>query len=117
MGAAIVLFPILWMVSTSLKTDEQLFTGRVHFIPDPVAPKNYLEVWAKLASIAPGMTFLRIIGNTLFITILAMVGEIFSASIVAYGFSRFRWRGRDLLFTIMLGTVMIPGIITRVPAS
>jgi multiple sugar transport system permease protein len=45
-----------------------------------------------------------------------MFGEIISASIVAYGFSRFQWRGRDLLFAIMLGTVMIPGIITRVPA-
>jgi multiple sugar transport system permease protein len=61
------------------------------------------------------MTFWRILGNTLFITILAMVGEIFSASLVAYGFSRFRWKGRDALFALMLATVMIPGIVTRVP--
>jgi multiple sugar transport system permease protein len=44
-----------------------------------------------------------------------MFGEIFSASLVAYGFARFEWRGRDLLFGIMLATVMIPGIVTRVP--
>jgi multiple sugar transport system permease protein len=61
------------------------------------------------------MTFLRILGNTLFITVLAMFGEIFSASIVAYGFSRFQWKGRDLLFALMLATIMIPSIVTRVP--
>lgn len=113
--AVIVLIPFLWMISTSLKTPEQLFTRQVNFVPDPAMPSNYVEVWERLNSIRPGMTFPRIIGNTLFITLLAMFGEIFSASIVAYGFSRFQWRGRDLLFGIMLATVMIPGIVTRVP--
>ncbi len=111
----IVLVPFLWMISTSLKTPDQLFTREVNFIPDPIAPENYVDVWERLNSIRPGMTFWRILGNTLFITLLAMFGEIFSASVVAYGFSRFQWRGRDLLFGIMLATVMIPGIVTRVP--
>lgn len=111
----IVLVPFLWMVSTSLKTPDQLFTGEVNFIPDPAVPQNYITVWDRLNSIKPGMTFLRILGNTLFITVLAMFGEIFSASIVAYGFSRFQWKGRDLLFALMLATIMIPGIVTRVP--
>jgi multiple sugar transport system permease protein len=115
-GAALVLLPFAWMFTTSLKTPEQLFTGSVSFVPDPAAPQNYIDVWSKMASIAPGMTFWRILGNTLFITILAMVGEIFSASIVAYGFSRFQWRGRNVVFAIMLSTVMIPGVVTRVPA-
>ncbi len=113
--AVIVLIPFLWMVSTSLKSPDQLFTREVNFIPDPIMPENYVQVWERLNSIRPGMTFGRIIGNTLFITILAMFGEIFSASLVAYGFARFRWRGRDLLFGIMLATVMLPGIVTRVP--
>ncbi len=112
---ALVLIPFLWMLSTSLKTQDQLFTRQINFIPNPIVPENYIEVWERLNSIKPGMTFTRIIGNTLFITVLAMFGEIFSASLVAYGFSRFRWRGRNLLFAIMLGTVMIPGIVTRVP--
>jgi multiple sugar transport system permease protein len=114
--AAIVLIPFLWMVSTSLKTPDQLFTRQINFIPDPAMPSNYVEVWERLNSIRPGMTFGRILGNTLFITLLAMFGEIFSASIVAYGFSRFNWRGRDLLFGIMLATMMIPSIVTRVPS-
>ncbi len=117
MGCAIiVLIPVIWMISTSLKTRDQLFTGKVEFVPDPAAPENYADVWEKLNSISPQMTFARILANTLFITLLAMFGEIFSASLVAYGFSRFRWRGRDTLFLIMLSTVMLPGIVTRVPA-
>src|SRR5215207_3900284 len=114
-GAALILIPFLWMVSTSLKTPNQLFTGRVNFIPDPAVPQNYVQVWERLSVMNPQMTFGRIIGNTLFITVLAMFGEIVSASIVAYGFSRFQWRGRNLLFGLMLATVMIPGIVTRVP--
>ncbi len=116
MGAALVLIPFVWMIATSLKTPEQLFASKFSFVPDPAVPQNYIDVWGKMASIAPGMTFLRILGNTLFITILAMVGEIFSASVVAYGFSRFQWRGRNVVFAIMLSTVMIPGVVTRIPA-
>lgn len=114
--AILVLLPFAWMISTSLKTPDQLFTRGINFIPDPAVPQNYLEVWSKLGTINPNMTFWRIIGNTLFITALAMFGEIFSASIVAYGFSRFRWKGRDAVFALMLATVMVPSIITRVPA-
>jgi multiple sugar transport system permease protein len=116
LGAALVLIPFLWMISTSLKTEDQLFVRELNFIPQPAVPENYIELWNLLLSINPNMTLGRILGNTLFITVLAMVGEIASASLVAYGFSRFRWRGRDLLFAIMLATIMIPGIVTRVPA-
>ena len=114
-GAALVLIPFLWMVSTSLKTFDQLFTTQINFVPNPAAPQNYFEVWERLREINSEMTFGRIMANTLFITVLAMFGEIFSASLVAYGFSRFRWRGRNALFALMLATVMIPGIVTRVP--
>lgn len=114
-GAALVLIPFLWMISTSLKTPDQLFTRQVNFIPNPAAPENYIDVWERLSAVNQAMTLPRIIGNTLFITVLAMFGEIFSASLVAYGFSRFRWRGRDALFILMLATVMLPGIVTRVP--
>ncbi len=114
-GGLIVIIPFIWMISTSLKSSDQLFLGTPDLIPNPALPQNYIDVWAQLGSIAPGMTFLRIVGNTLFITLLAMFGEIFSASLVAYGFSRFQWRGRDALFGVMLATIMIPSIITRIP--
>ncbi len=57
-----------------------------------------MDAWKSLSSIAPGLTFWRIMGNTLFITVLAMFAEMFSAAIVAYGFARFRFKGRDVIF-------------------
>lgn len=116
LGAAIILIPFFWMVSTSLKTEEQLFIWPPKWIPDPVQFENYWESWEQLNSIAPGLTFWRIMGNTLFITVLAMFGEMFSAAVVAYGFARFRFRGRDTIFFIMLATMMIPHTLTRVPS-
>ncbi len=115
LGALIILVPCLWMVSTSLKVEKRLFDQPPQWIPDPIAPENYIEAWQKLASIAPGLTFWRIMGNTLFITALAMFAEMFSASIVAYGFARFEFKGRGVLFFIMLSTMMIPATLTRVP--
>ena len=115
-GAAIILIPFLWMISTSLKTERQLFAWPPEWIPDPVRFENYWESWERLSSIAPGLTFWRILGNTLFITILAMFAEMFSAAVVAYGFARFRFKGRDVIFFIMLATMMIPDTLTRVPS-
>lgn len=114
-GAAIILIPFLWMVSTSLKTEAQLFTYPPEWIPAPLQANNYIDAWTQLNSIAPGLTFARILGNTLFITVLAMFAEILSAAVVAYGFARFRWKGRDVVFFIMLSTMMIPGTLTRIP--
>ncbi len=115
LGGLIVIIPFIWMISTSLKSQDQLFKPGIDLIPNPALPQNYIDLWSRLASIAPGMTFFRIVGNTLFMTLLAMFGEIFSASLVAYGFARFHWKGRDTVFAIMLATVMIPSIITRIP--
>ena len=115
LGAVIILVPFLWMISTSLKVEAHLFDQPPQWIPKPIAPENYVDAWKKLASIAPGLTFWRIMGNTLFITGLAMFAEMFSASVVAYGFARFEFKGRNVLFFIMLSTMMIPGTLTRVP--
>ena len=115
LGAAIILVPFLWMVTTSLKTEKQLFAWPPQWIPRPIEWRNYIDAWKSLGSIAPGLTFWRIMGNTLFITVLAMFAEMFSAAIVAYGFARFYFKGRDLIFFIMLSTVMIPSTLTRIP--
>lgn len=116
LGAALVLTPCAWMISTSIKPESELYISPPQLIPDTIRLENYPEAWEKLGSIAPGLTFFRIIGNTLFITVLAMFAEMFSAAIVAYGFARFRFPGRDVLFFIMLATMLIPAILTRVPA-
>lgn len=107
-GALVVLVPLFWMISTSLKTEGELF-----LFPQPLLPaipqwNNYADVWV----IQP---FTRFFLNTGFITLLAMAGEIITCAVVAYGFSRFRFKGREVLFALLLATMMLPGIITLIP--
>lgn len=110
-----VFVPVAYMISTSLKTEDQLFVWPIRWIPNPIAWENYPRAFVELGSIAPGLTFWRILGNTLFITILAMTAELIAVSLVAYGFARFRFPGRNFLFIVMLSTMMLPGIITLIP--
>ena len=110
-----VLIPFAFMLSTSLKTEEQLFVWPIQWIPDPIAWDNYAEAFRQLAQITPGLTFWRILSNTLFITILGMTAELIAVTLVAYGFARFRFPGRDALFTIMLSVMMLPWFVTLIP--
>ena len=110
-----VLVPFAFQLSTSLKNENQLFAYPIEWVPDPVEWGNYLEAFNQLGRIAPGLTFWRILANTLFITILAMTAELIAVSIVAYGFARFRFPGRNFLFLLMLSTMMLPSIITLIP--
>lgn len=105
---AIVLIPFFWMISTSLKSPAELFVHPPRWIPNPIKWSNYPDAWTALP-------FNRFLINTLFMTVLAMFAEIFTAAIVAYGFSRFRFPGRDLLFIVLLSTMMLPGILTLIP--
>lgn len=108
LGAAIVLVPFAWMISTSLKGQERLFVYPPEWIPNPPRPANYAEAWNALP-------FSRFLLNTIFMTVLAMVAEIFTASIVAYGFARFHFPLRNTLFMLLLSTMMLPGILTLIP--
>jgi multiple sugar transport system permease protein len=110
LGAAIVLVPFWWMVKTSLTAQTRLFEFPPQLFPDPVVWRNYIEAWNALP-----VSFTRFTANTIFITVLAMTAEIFTCSLVAYGFARFRFPGRNFLFIIMLSTMMLPGVVTLVP--
>jgi multiple sugar transport system permease protein len=110
LGAAIVLVPFWWMVKTSLTAETRLFQFPPPLIPNPVVWRNYIEAWNALP-----VSFTRFTANTLFTTVLAMTAEIFTCSLVAYGFARFRFPGRNFLFILMLSTMMLPGVVTLVP--
>jgi multiple sugar transport system permease protein len=110
LGAAIVLVPFWWMVKTSLTAETRLFEFPSPFFPNPVVWRNYIEAWNALP-----VSFTRFTANTIFITVLAMTAEIFTCSLVAYGFARFRFPGRNFLFILMLSTMMLPGVVTLVP--
>ncbi len=110
LGAAIVLVPFLWMIRTSLTAETRLFIYPPPLIPDPVVWRNYIDAWNSLP-----VSFTRFTFNTIFITLLAMSAEILTCSLVAYGFARFRFPGRNIIFLIMLSTMMLPGVVTLVP--
>jgi multiple sugar transport system permease protein len=110
LGAAIVLVPFWWMVKTSLTAQTRLFEFPPQLFPDPVVWRNYIEAWNALP-----VSFTRFTANTIFITVLAMTAEILTCSLVAYGFARFRFPGRNFLFILMLSTMMLPGVVTLVP--
>lgn len=109
LGAAVVVVPLFWMVSTSLKDAHSLFSYPPQLLPKPALWRNYIDGWKVLP-------FGHFLLNTLFITILAMVAELFTTSLVAYGFSRFSFKGRDTLFFILLATMMLPGVVTMIPS-
>jgi len=108
-GASIMMaFPLFWMISSSLKTvDETNSAGIVWFPPHPT-----LEAYI---SILQNSAFLRSYLNSVFYTTLALVGTLASIAVVAYAFSRIEWPGRNLVFFLMLSTMMIPAQALLVP--
>jgi len=107
--AVIMLIPFVWMLSLSLKTQAQAFVYPPALIPSPLAFENYPN-----AMFGP-LPFALFFRNTLIIAVLVIVGELLSCSLVAYGFARFRFPGRDLLFMVLLSTLMVPFIVRLVP--
>ncbi len=106
----IMIFPLLWMFSGALKTKEMLLEETVINLlpPQPWQWQNFIEAWTALA-------FTRFLFNTLVITVATMFGGLLSASMVAYGFARLRFVGRNFLFFIVLGTMMVPMQVTAIP--
>jgi len=107
-GSILFLFPFLWMVSTSLKPIEQAMTIPPKLIPNPVKLMNYIDA----VRVIP---FFKYACNTLLVCVLGTVGMVLSSSLVAYGFSRVQWKGRDIVFIAVLATMMIPFPVTMIP--
>lgn len=103
---ALFLVPFLWLISASLKIRSEVFN--FEWIPDPVAWVNYLKVWQAV----PLLTWLK---NSVLVGFLSAGAVTISCSLVAFGFSYFRFPGRDFLFSLVLGTMMLPGAVTLIP--
>lgn len=104
----IFILPFMWMISTSLKQSQDVFTFPPRFLPTSFEWRNYIRGW----TVMPFNTFLM---NSLIVTLANVVGNLLSCSIVAFGFARLRARGRDFLFLLVLATLMIPREVTIVP--
>jgi multiple sugar transport system permease protein len=109
LGAAVVMIPLLWMVSTSLKPAAEVFAFPPKWIPNPPQWRNYVDAFKALP-------FDKFFLNTVFITVLAMVAELFTTSIVAYGFARWDFKGKNAIFVVLLATMMLPGVVTMIPS-
>jgi ABC-type glycerol-3-phosphate transport system permease component len=97
------------MLSASFKEPSQLFVFPPVWIPDPIRWQNYTEGWTKFADFN---LFLR---NSLIITIGNVIGNVFSCSLAAYGFARLRAPGKNIIFLLVLATMMIPTWVTLIP--
>lgn len=112
----VFLIPLVWMISTSLKTFEQASVFPPVWVPTPFVPGNYNEAWEygkdQLNGIAPMLIYAR---NSLIVCILAVTGTVISNAVVAYSFARLKWPGRDLAFAITIATMMVPFPVLMVP--
>ena len=100
--------PFLFALSGSLMTPAELYVVPPRWIPSKLIWENYVTVW----TMVPFPLYIR---NTLIITALAMAGQLASCCLVAYGFARFRFPGRNVWFIILLGTMIMPSEVTTIP--
>ena len=107
-GAAIAFFPFVWLIRSSFMEMSQIFIIPPEWIPRPFAWQNYPEA---LTVVPFGLYFV----NTLKIVGGVMCGTLLSSSLAAFSFSRLRWRGRDMIFGLLLTTMMLPYAVTLIP--
>lgn len=107
-GAFLTTLPFAWLVSTSLKNRIQIFTYPPEWIPNPWVWSNYKEALTAF----PFDLYVR---NTLIITFANLAGTLLTASLAAYGFARLRFPGRDVIFMVLLSTLMLPYAVVIIP--
>jgi multiple sugar transport system permease protein len=108
-GAVIMVLPFLWMVSVSFRLPANQWSHAL--IPSPLTLQNFSELWNKL----PEHAFPYLLGNSFKITTLITLGQIITCAMAAFVFAAVRFRGRGVLFTLLLVTLMIPSQVTLIP--
>ncbi|MCW2805048.1 MAG: carbohydrate transporter permease [Propionibacteriaceae bacterium] len=103
------LFPIAWMVSASFTPSEEIFSSGLRFFPANPTLENYQTAFTSLP-------LLRNLGNSVIIAGVYTVGALFLCSLAAFAFAKFNFPGRNVLFTILLGTMMVPALMTLLPS-
>ena len=99
-------YPLVWLVSASLKPRSRVFDNAL--LPEPLMWQNYVTVWQQIP-------LLRWFANTVVVGVAAAAAVTASSALVAFGFAYFRFRARNVLFGVVLATMMLPGAVTMVP--
>ena len=107
----VMIYPVLWMIMSSFKTQSGIFRGSLSLLPKEWAFQNYVEGWRGFGRFTFGVFF----GNSFIIAVVSTLGTMASAALVGYGFARVRFAGRNILFGVMLSTMMLPSQIIMVP--
>lgn len=106
--SVLMLFPFLWLISSSLKSQLEIFSYPPTWIPNPPVFENYVEAMTRVP-------FGRYLVNSMAIASLNVLAVVSSSSLCAYGFARIRFWGRDFWFGIVIATLLLPNIVTLVP--
>lgn len=158
-GSVLMLAPFFWMVSTSLKTEGNIFTRTPEWLPRQtfyylvtpqgrvpierpvienengrteirrpgatatewvpadwvISERRVAPVWENYRTVVTEVPFFHGVRNTLIVTLIPLIGGLFTTSLAAYAFAKLRFPGRDMLFYAILGTMMIPGVVTMLP--
>ena len=107
----VMVYPLLWMILSSFKPTNTIFTTASQLFPTTWTTENYVNGWKGFASVK----FSRFFLNSLTISVLATLGTVASSAIVAYGFARLKFKGRGVLFSAMLVTMMLPAQVLMIP--
>jgi len=107
-GAFIMLFPFIYMISTSFKPIAYLFRVPPELIPPHPTFKNYVRVWEEFG-------FARYFLNSVTITVPAVLLNVFLSSLTAYGFAKFKFPGKEIWFTVLIATLAVPGLLLVIP--
>lgn len=108
LGASIMIIPFVWMLSTSLKSIDEVFSYPPALFGDTIRWDNYLRI-------ADRFPFGRFIINSLIVTSVVVVGQLFTSSLAGYVFARLKFRFRDIIFLVYLATMMIPIHVALIP--
>lgn len=103
-----MLFPFLWMLSSSVKLDKDIFAFPIQWIPDAPVWSNYIDIWTRI----PLLTFIK---NTAKVTLIVTFLQLLTSSFAAYSFSKLKFRGRDFLFMAYIATIAVPWQAYMVP--
>ncbi|MEM7538875.1 MAG: carbohydrate ABC transporter permease [Chloroflexota bacterium] len=107
-GSVVMLFPLAWTFSTSLKTAETVTLREIRLIPDPIMWSNYVSIFIEVP-------MLRYTINSLIIVIASIFGGLLVCSLAGYAFARVPFPGRNAFFILLLSTMMLPGVVRLIP--
>lgn len=106
----VMLYPLIWLIGASFKSNQEMFSSAWFWPSDPTV-QGYIDGWET----STPYTFGRFFWNSMCIVVPKVIGTAISSTLVAYGFARFDFPGKKILFTILIATLLLPDVVTRIP--